>query len=108
MNAAWINQTFDLVGYAGALVPLKKSGAYYIGACPKCGGHDRFNVKHTHSGDVWVCRHCANDKYHSVIDFFMQYFGIDFKEALRRAGGETGQLKKQDTSKPADHPQTPP
>jgi hypothetical protein len=88
MNAAQVNASFDLVGYASAIVELRKSGGYYIGPCPACGGRDRFNLKHTQSGDVWICRQCTNDKYHSVIDFFMRLKGLDFKAALQMAGGE--------------------
>lgn len=95
MNAAQINQTFDLVGYIGAIVPLKPSGVYFIGPCPRCGGRDRLNVKHTSTGDVWVCRHCSPSKYRSALDFLMEYLRVDFKEALKRAGGEIEQPARQ-------------
>jgi len=88
MDARQVNQTFDLVGYTGGFVTLHKSGAYYIGACPLCGGRDRFQIKHTNNGDLWICRKCAGDKYHSSIDFLMSYYHEEFREALNRAGGE--------------------
>lgn len=90
MNATEINQTFDLVSYVGALVQLTKQGAYYIGACPMCGGHDRFNIKRG-ANDIWICRKCTDSKYHTPIDFVMAYHSIDFKEALKRMGGKVQQ-----------------
>ena len=67
----------------GDLVPgLKKSGAYLIGPCPFCGGSDRFNVKTTDGGDLWVCRQCGDGKYHDVIDFLMRRDGRTFAEVV--------------------------
>lgn len=88
MDAKQINQTFDLVSYASSTVSLHKSGGYFIGACPMCGGRDRFQIKRTPGGDAWICRKCKSDKYHSALDFLMTYHNEDFKTALQRAGGE--------------------
>lgn len=89
MNAKQINETFDLVGYAGAIVDLHRSGAYYIGACPICkDGRDRFQIKQTTSGAAWICRKCNPGKYKSALDFLMLYHNEKFTDALRRAGGE--------------------
>ncbi len=69
--------------HIGDLVPgLKKSGAYLIGPCPFCGGRDRFNVKATDGGDLWICRQCTPDKYHDVIDFLMRRDGLTFAEVV--------------------------
>ena len=65
------------------LVPgLKHSGQYHIGPCPFCGGRDRFNVKTTEGGDLWVCRQCGDGKYHDVIDFLMRRDGRTFAEIV--------------------------
>jgi primase-helicase-like zinc-binding protein len=88
MDAKQTNQTFDLVGYIEPLVALHKEGAYFIGACPICGGRDRFNIKRTNSGDAWICRRCGDGKYHSALDFLMAYHKENFIDALKRAGGE--------------------
>lgn len=65
------------------LVPgLKKAGQYHIGPCPFCGGKDRFNVKMTDGGDLWVCRQCGDGKYHDVIDFIMRRDGVTFAEVV--------------------------
>jgi len=102
MNAQEINQTFDLVSYVS--VSLHKSGAYFIGACPICGGRDRFQIKRTSSGDVWICRKCSPDKYHSVIDFLMSYHKENFKDALKRAGGDVQSRRELGTGKPVTPP----
>ena len=108
MNAKEINRTFDLVSYVSALVSLHKSGAYWISVngCPVCGeGKDRFQIKRTLSGDVWMCRKCHADKYHSVLDFLMAYHKETFKEALRRAGGEVQQPRRElGNGKPVQSP----
>jgi hypothetical protein len=67
------------------LVPgLKRSGAFWIGPCPFCGGRDRFNVKPADDGDLWVCRQCAPDKYHDVIAFLERRDGATFAEVVGR------------------------
>lgn len=95
---------FDLVSYVSRLVKLRKSGAYFIGPCPICGGRDRFTIKRAEA-DLWICRKCTMDgKYHSAIDFIMQYHRVDFKEAVKRMGGELPerrQLGKPQRSVPA-------
>jgi hypothetical protein len=85
MNANQINKSFDLL----ALVPnLKKAGAYHVGACPFCGGRDRFTIKHTPEGDRWHCRNCSNEKYYDVFNFIMRRDSCNFKTALQSLDGE--------------------
>lgn len=73
------------------LVPgLKRSGQYWIGACPFCGGKDRFTIKRTDTGDVWICRHCSPDKYHDAIDFLQRQTGKTFKELVNDGGNGNG------------------
>src|SRR5687768_11328210 len=55
-----------------------------------CGGRDRFNIKRGTS-ELWICRKCTNSRYHTPIDFVMAYHNIDFREALKRMGGEVQQ-----------------
>ena len=90
MDAKQVNLSFDLIAYTSGLVTLKKSGAYWISVngCPICGGRDRFQIKRTQTGDIWTCRKCNGDKYHSAIDFIMAFHKEGFTDALRRAGGE--------------------
>lgn len=89
MNATNINQTYDLLTLAQGDTKLKHSGKYYIGACPFCGGRDRFNLKHTSEGWRWYCRKCGEEKYHSAIDYIMRRDNLDFKQALESLGGNT-------------------
>jgi ribosomal protein L37AE/L43A len=77
MNASFINSKTDLT----ALVPgLKPHGRYHIGPCPFCGGEDRFTVKRTDAGDVWICRKCGDGKYHDAVAFLMRAEGKSFQE----------------------------
>lgn len=87
MDARMVNCTVELLPLV--TVPLRKVGAYHVGACPFCGGRDRFTVKHTPNGDRWHCRHCGDGKYHTVIDFVMRRDNCDFKTAVQILGGET-------------------
>jgi hypothetical protein len=105
MNAKEVNSTFDLVSYASGIVNLKKSGGYYYGPCPVCGGNDRFQIKRTQSGDVWICRKCSPEKYRSAIDFLMAYHTENFREALQRGGGEVQAPRRElGTGKPVTSP----
>lgn len=89
MNAQEINQTFDLLALAQGDTTLKKAGAFYIGACPFCGGRDRFNLTQKSNGWRWYCRHCANDGYKTPIDYVMRRDALDFKQALESMGGKS-------------------
>jgi hypothetical protein len=93
MDARTINQTFDLLSLASSHTRLKKSGRYHIGACPFCGGKDRFTLKYTLNGWRWHCRHCGDgNKYYTPIDFVMRLDGVDFKTALQKMGGEVNSI----------------
>jgi hypothetical protein len=94
MNAKDINQTFDLLALAQGDTKLKHAGKYYIGACPFCGGTDRFNLTQKPDGWRWLCRHCTDTKYKTPIDYVMQRDDVDFKQALANMGGNS----------PAPHP----
>lgn len=91
MDAKLINSTTDLV----SLVPgLRQHGQYHIGPCPFCGGDDRFTIKRTDAGDLWLCRKCGDGKYHDAVAFRMRAEGRSFKDVTsdeRRGGaGEPG------------------
>ncbi len=85
MDARTMNATTDLV----ALVPgLRPHGRYHIGPCPFCGGDDRFNIKRTEAGDLWLCRKCGDGKYHDAVAFLMRAEGRGFRDVL--GAGEQG------------------
>lgn len=83
-RTAAINRTIDIVGLVG---DLRKSGRFYIGPCPFCGGQDRFNVKLADNGQLWLCRVCGDGKYHDAIAFLMQRDNLTFAQVLAAYGG---------------------
>lgn len=84
------------------IVPgLKRSGAYWIGPCPFCGGRDRFNVKPADDGDLWVCRQCAPDKYHDVIAFLERRDGATFAEVIGQSARPAAPARGRSTDAPA-------
>lgn len=87
MDAQTINQNYDLLALVLSDTKLKHSGHFYIGACPFCGGRDRFNLKETPEGWRWFCRKCGDDKYHGTIDYIMRRDNLNFKQALEFLGG---------------------
>lgn len=92
MDASLINSTIDLA----ALVPgLRRQGRYFIGPCPFCGGEDRFNIKRTDEGDLWICRQCGDGKYHDAVDFRMRAEGKTFREVTQDTKYETRNRKQE-------------
>lgn len=61
-------------------------GGEYHGACPFCGGTDRFAL--WPSENTWSCRHCVGSDMtpKDVIDFVMRRENIGFIAALNRLG----------------------
>jgi hypothetical protein len=56
------------------------NGGEYHGACPFCGGKDRFIVNpNGDNGGHWWCRQC--DRKGDAISFLMERFSVDFKTA---------------------------
>ncbi|MBP6788619.1 MAG: toprim domain-containing protein [Candidatus Promineofilum sp.] len=83
MDAKLINSTTDLT----VLVPgLRGHGRYHIGPCPFCGGDDRFTIKRTDDGDLWICRQCGDGKYHDALAFRMRAEGKSFREVTGQPG----------------------
>lgn len=89
MNAQDINKTFDLFSLAQGDTKLKHAGKFYIGACPFCGGKDRFNLTQKPDGWRWLCRHCTDTKYKTPIDYVMRRDGLEFNQALESMGGDS-------------------
>jgi DNA primase len=79
MDTRLINSTTNL----SALVPgLRKRGKYFTGPCPFCGGEDRFTIKRTEAGDLWICRRCGDGKYHDAVAFLMRRDRLSFAEVV--------------------------
>src|SRR5262249_15251358 len=75
---------------------LKRMGRELVGACPRCGGTDRFAVNI--SKQVWNCRRCA--KGGDILDLVQHLDGVRLGEAVRMLTGMT-------TSKPTRSPPAP-
>lgn len=63
-----------------------RDGGEYHGPCPSCGGNDRFHVwpeQNDGDGSYW-CRGCK--KAGDLIQFFIDFDGMSYPDACRRAG----------------------
>jgi hypothetical protein len=63
---------------------LKRMGAELIGACPSCGGHDRFAV--SIRKQIFLCRGCGRSG--DVIAMVQHLDGVDFKAAVVTLGDD--------------------
>ncbi len=62
------------------------NGGEWRGACPFCGGTDRFRVQpHNSGGGRWFCRQCS-PRGGDAISFVEKHDGIDFKAAIAKLG----------------------
>lgn len=58
------------------------AGGEWAGACPFCGGRDRFRVQpNANGGGRWLCRYCTDGNWRDVIDFVMKSRSLDFRAA---------------------------
>lgn len=58
------------------------------GACPKCGGRDRFHVRRWQDRDYFFCRQCHVDRG-DAIEYLRWQRGMSFGEAVKALGVET-------------------
>lgn len=72
------------------------------GPCPKCGGEDRFHIRHHQGRDYFFCRKC-HEQRGDAIEFMRWLHGYSFADAVRELGGNLGA-----TSKPQPTPATRP
>lgn len=60
----------------------RESGSEWAGACPFCGGHDRFRV--STKTNKWWCRRCSpDDKWQSLPDYLMKRRNWTYPQAAR-------------------------
>lgn len=59
-------------------------GGIYKGPCPWCGGNDRFSIYPNDGAGWYICNQCKRTG--DVIQFYMEYSGLTFKEACERSG----------------------
>lgn len=77
----------NLLDLIGREVQLKKAantgGGEYHGACPFCGGTDRFAVQP--NGKGWSCRQCT-PSWQDAIEYVKRRDGVGFKTAVQTLG----------------------
>jgi Toprim domain/CHC2 zinc finger len=71
----------------------------FVGACPRCGGRDRFGINTTKQ--VFNCRGCG--KGGDVIELLQLAAGVEFLEACRALAGERARAPLQSPA-PASRP----
>jgi hypothetical protein len=102
----------DLLRLIGSSTELRKvTGSEYQGACPFCGGRDRFRVWPEDTSAHrrgWWCRGCETGG--DAIAFVRQRDGCTFGEALRTLGieGDAAQEPAQQAVSPPEPVQAPP
>jgi Protein of unknown function (DUF3631)/CHC2 zinc finger len=81
-------------------IKLKRNGLERVGACPKCGGDDRFAINT--KKQIFNCRGCG--KGGDVIELVEHLDGVDFNTACAQLTGQpppkaNGKANGKDTSK---------
>ena len=92
-----IKNRADLLTICGHDTQLKRvaatGGGEYAGACPFCGGRDRFRVNPYANPGRWLCRNCTGDKWQDVIAYIAKRDNLDpqkyadLQEICKRAAG---------------------
>lgn len=90
-----VKKSADLLAICGRDTDLKKvsmsGGGEYAGACPFCGGRDRFRLQP--AGGRWLCHNCTDGKWHDVIEYIGRRDNLNRKnyaeltEICKRATG---------------------
>jgi DNA primase len=85
----------DLFSLVGINTKLRKTagtrGGEYHGACPLCGGSDRFWIHPRHDPPEWKCRGCGRGG--DAIDYVRERDGVGFLEACAFLGIDPGQAR---------------
>ena len=89
----------DLIGADGGTLKKQATtgGGEYAGACPWCGGNDRFRIW-PGTGRYW-CRGCG--KAGDAIQYLRDRRGLSFIEACEYLGHDPGPRKEQPRTAPA-------
>ncbi len=83
----------DLLALTSAHTDLRRvaasGGGEWAGACPFCGGKDRFRVQpYARPEPRWLCRHCTDGKWQDAIAFGQRlYPNLSFREVCERLAG---------------------
>lgn len=95
-----IKDRINLVDYAGSFTPLhRESAREWAGACPKCGGNDRFHCRE----DWFFCRQC-HPEFGDIIEFVQWKDSVGFTEAASILGGvDVGALIRMERDASGQH-----
>lgn len=97
-NDREIRDAADPVDIIGRRVSLKNNGGDHIGRCPfHKAGNERSPSLHVKPDRGWYC-HGPCKRGGTVIDFIMEYEGLEYVEAIELLASETGQRIQYDTS----------
>jgi hypothetical protein len=72
------------IAEVAAGLQLRRVGHEIVGACPRCGGRDRFAVRPDRG--IWNCRGCGTGG--DTIALAMHLHGVDFRGAVQVLTGE--------------------
>ena len=90
MDSVLIEQAkrVDLIELVGSSIPLRRASRdEWEGACPFCGGDDRFHVK----ADGFFCRQC-HPEFGDAIDYTQWRHNVDFRGAVERLTGRVADI----------------
>ena len=94
------NNSIPLFDLASRDTALKRAGREYKGACPFCGGRDRFYVKP--EANIWGCRNCS-PKYHDALAYVMKRESLNYMDAVKRYS-DTPIISEKPVNRPAPQP----
>ena len=91
IDATRVKEKIDLLAIVQQDTTLRKvantNGSEYAGACPFCGGQDRFRVQPERAGiGKWFCRGCGSGYWHDIFDYLKLRSNTSFRGALAEMG----------------------
>jgi len=108
-----VKREHDILTLAGRDTELKRvagtAGGEYQGACPFCGGRDRFRAQPGGGRDglgFWACRVCE-PKGGDVIAYVMKRDNCNFTEAVEKLSGGAMTTHSRRTPAPPSRPNAP-
>ncbi len=93
MDLSALKLQIDLLALTSAHTDLRRvaasGGGEWAGACPFCGGKDRFRVQpYARPEPRWLCRHCTDGKWQDALAFGQRlYPNLSFREVCERLSG---------------------
>lgn len=92
----------DLIGGHTTLKRTSSSrGGTWNGACPKCGGKDRFVVEPAY--ELWMCRQC-HPEWDDAIEFLRWVDGLSYRAAVERIQQNGGRVEERPARKEPARP----